>query len=227
MSYFSRITLDASDYHANRMMRTISENSYREHQALWKLFPNSPDANRDFIYRVEQRDLRRVYYMVSQREPAHEQSWMVESKPYKPSISKGQMLAFSLRINPVVTRKDESGRHQRHDVVMDAKQQSGYQKLPTDERPPMSKLIQEAGAKWLRDRCEKHGFTFSDDSITIESYDQHQSYKQGNRRPIRYSTMDMAGVLRVEDVECFYEVLKNGIGPAKAFGCGLMLVRRI
>ena len=54
MSYFSRITLDASDYQANRIMKTISENSYREHQALWKLFPNAPNADRDFIYRVEQ-----------------------------------------------------------------------------------------------------------------------------------------------------------------------------
>jgi len=227
MSYFSRITLDASDYHANRIMRTISESSYKEHQALWKLFPSVPDADRDFIYRVEQRDLRRIYYMVSQRKPENEHGWVVESKPYAPVIRQGQMLEFNLRINPVVTRKDESGRRHRHDVVMDAKHQSGYQKLSVIQRPPMSKLIQESGVKWLSCRAEKHGFALSDNSITIESYDQHQSYKQGYKRPIRYSTMDITGVLRVEDVNCFCALLENGIGPAKAFGCGLMLVRRI
>lgn len=227
MSYFSRITLDASDYHANRLLRTISENSYREHQALWKLFPEAPDAERDFVYRAEQGGLRRVYYMVSQRAPQKEQGWIVESKPYTPVISEGQVLGFSVRINPVVTRKNDSGKRHRHDVVMNAKCEMGYQNLPLRDRPPMSKLIQDAGVKWLQSRSDKHGFTFEDESVTIESYDQHQSYKQGSQRPICYSTMDVAGVLRVTDVELFSAMLKNGIGPAKAFGCGLLLVRRL
>jgi CRISPR system Cascade subunit CasE len=35
------------------------------------------------------------------------------------------------------------------------------------------------------------------------------------------------GVLRVDDPECLTNLLENGIGPAKAFGCGLLLVRRL
>jgi CRISPR system Cascade subunit CasE len=35
------------------------------------------------------------------------------------------------------------------------------------------------------------------------------------------------GILRVTDGTAFVSLLKNGIGPAKAFGCGLMLVKRI
>jgi len=39
--------------------------------------------------------------------------------------------------------------------------------------------------------------------------------------------MDFAGVLKVEDSGLFAESLITGIGPAKAFGCGLMLIRRL
>jgi CRISPR system Cascade subunit CasE len=35
------------------------------------------------------------------------------------------------------------------------------------------------------------------------------------------------GLLRVTDGNAFVSLLKNGIGPAKAFGCGLMLVKTI
>jgi CRISPR system Cascade subunit CasE len=40
-------------------------------------------------------------------------------------------------------------------------------------------------------------------------------------------TQDFSGVLTVADPEIFVKSLYNGIGAARAFGCGLMLVRRI
>ncbi|MCF6280893.1 MAG: type I-E CRISPR-associated protein Cas6/Cse3/CasE [Candidatus Polarisedimenticolaceae bacterium] len=71
--------------------------------------------------------------------------------------SDGAVLAFSLRVNPVVTRKDDSGKQHRHDVVMNAKSEMAYKAMSPEERP----------------------------------------------------------------------ALNSGIGPAKAFGCGLMLIRRV
>jgi len=227
MSYFSRITLDASNYQANRLLRRISQNSYYEHQALWQLFPNDPNATRDFLYRTEQRHLQRVIYMLSAREPETGEGWLVESKPYHPAISDGDKLAFSLRVNPVITRKDNDGKRHRHDVVMNAKSEMAYKTISSEERPALSWLIQNEGVGWLARRSEKAGFSFNKQAVTIESYDQHQSYKQSNRGTIRYSTMDMVGVLKVIDAETFKIALHSGIGPAKAFGCGLMLIRRI
>lgn len=227
MSYFSRITLDASNYQANHLLRRISQNSYHEHQALWQLFPNDSDASRDFLYRTEQRHLQRVIYMLSAREPEAVEGWLVESKPYQPAISDGEELAFSLRVNPVVTRKDDTGKRHRHDVVMNAKREIAYKTTPCEKQPALSLLIQKVGVEWLAKRSEKAGFEFNKQVVTIESYDQHQSYKQSNKGAIRYSTMDMMGVLKVVDAEKFKVALHNGIGPAKAFGCGLMLIRRL
>ena len=39
-------------------------------------------------------------------------------------------------------------------------------------------------------------------------------------------TLDFGGILTVVDPERFIEALYQGVGSAKAFGCGLMLVRR-
>jgi len=226
MTYFSRVILDASNPHANRLLQQVAQNGYREHQLLWQLFPNEGDASRDFIYRSQQQNLNRVYYLVSKREPEAMPGWVVASKLYAPKITKGTELAFSLRVNPVVTRKDNTGKSHRHDIVMDAKKSMGYKELKFAGRRSMGELIQEAGISWLKSRSERNGFVCSRESITVESYDQHRSYKSGSKFPIRYSSMDIAGVLCVNDVDKFMDCLCQGVGPAKAFGCGLMLVRR-
>ncbi|MHB1353416.1 MAG: type I-E CRISPR-associated protein Cas6/Cse3/CasE [Thiobacillus sp.] len=40
-------------------------------------------------------------------------------------------------------------------------------------------------------------------------------------------TCTFEGILRVEMPEQLASLLENGVGPAKAFGCGLLLVRRL
>jgi CRISPR system Cascade subunit CasE len=46
------------------------------------------------------------------------------------------------------------------------------------------------------------------------------------RPPIEFSALDLSGVLEVQDGEPFLAALLSGFGKAKAFGCGLMLIRR-
>jgi hypothetical protein len=47
----------------------------------------------------------------------------------------------------------------------------------------------------------------------------------GKRGQLRFSTVDLTGELVVTDAERFATTLASGIGRAKAFGCGLLLVR--
>jgi CRISPR system Cascade subunit CasE len=44
---------------------------------------------------------------------------------------------------------------------------------------------------------------------------------------IRFSAVDFSGELLVTDPKLFQQALFDGLGHAKAFGCGLLLVRRI
>ena len=51
--------------------------------------------------------------------------------------------------------------------------------------------------------------------------------EQGRCRGIALSTLDFEGELIVTKPEILLPALLNGIGPAKSFGCGLLLVRHI
>lgn len=224
--YFSRIELNRSGAGVAQLLKTMSADDYRHHQFVWRLFKGVED--RDFLYRREDAGNWPRYYTVSSREPTDSEGlWTIETKPYAPKLTDGEALAFSLRVNPVVTRKGENGRQQRHDVVMDHKRKIGFKDLPRSERPSLPQIMREAGLEWLRGRAAKHGFSFDDGLVTVDAYEQHQSLKKEGGKPISFSTLDFGGVLTVTDSSVFSQALFNGIGPAKGMGCGLLMVRRI
>lgn len=220
--YFSRIQFDPSA--DSRVAGRI--NGYREHQVLWDLFDPEPNAERDFLFRRETSAGMPLFYLVSQRRPVDRHAlWDIQTKDYRPKLSEGLSLRFSLRANPVVTRTDTNGRSVRNDLVMDLKKSLGWQDQKPSERESVDVLEQQAGERWLDARLDRHGARLN--SLKADGYRRHQSHKQGQKATIRYSTLDLQGALTVTDPERFREALFNGIGPAKAFGCGLLLVRRL
>ena len=224
--YFSRIELNRSGAGVAQLLKKMSADEYRHHQFIWQLFEGVDD--RDFIYRREDAGNWPRYYTVSAREPSDSDGlWTIETKPYAPKIDEGVRLAFSLRVNPVVTRKTDGGRRVRHDVVMDRKRQLGFRALPKAERPASQEVMRDAGLAWLEQRAAKHGFSFEAGLVTVDGYEQHKSVKRNGNRPISFSTLDFGGVLTVTDKHAFEEALFSGIGPAKGMGCGMLMVRRV
>jgi len=142
-----------------------------------------------------------------------------------------------LRANPVITHPVD-GKRTRHDVVMEAKKgllaARGLTRwddwrpdrcMPdgqSDPRPSLYELVQSTCAAWLKKRAADHGFAVDAGSLVVEAYQQHG----GKKGQLRFSTVDFRGELTVIDREKFARALRAGIGPAKAFGCGLLLVRR-
>ena len=104
--YFSRIRL-RTDADTGALAHQLCKNdSYKEHQMLWQLFGDDPDAKRDFIFRREDRNGWPQFYLVSQRIPKDQDNvWRIDQREYQPKLRQGQRLAFSLRANPVITRK--------------------------------------------------------------------------------------------------------------------------
>ncbi len=51
-------------------------------------------------------------------------------------------------------------------------------------------------------------------------------FRRGNRAG-HLVTISFEGVLRVQEPALLVALLENGVSPAKAFGCGLLLVRRL
>lgn len=85
---------------------------------------------------------------------------------------------------------------------------------------------------WLKDKGVRNGFELVHNEsmngrkrlkFQAEGYRWHAMPKKG--RNAGFSSVDFDGELQVVDPELFQTMLFNGIGPAKAFGCGLMMVR--
>jgi CRISPR system Cascade subunit CasE len=150
--------------------------------------------------------------------------WDIRTKEYKPQLRPEQRLGFTLSANPIRSRRDENGRQHRHDVVMEAK----LNFTKEGKRFDLSEIVQEHGFRWLEERAGSHGFRVLPNDVRVDGYQQRKLFKRKGNNPISFSTMDFNGILAVTEPVVFIEkCLFSGIGSAKGFGCGLMLVRKI
>ena len=51
--------------------------------------------------------------------------------------------------------------------------------------------------------------------------------KKQEKAQIALNIVDISGVLSVTDADAFADAVRNGIGRGRAFGCGMLLLRRI
>ncbi|WP_407356497.1 type I-E CRISPR-associated protein Cas6/Cse3/CasE [Methanolobus sp. WCC5] len=202
--------------------------SYNIHRLVWSLFSKGADDERSFLYRQESEGTVPKFYIVSKSEPRDESGlWDIDVKSYEPVLQPGQELSFSLRANPIVSKRDENGKQHRHDVVMDEKFRMKKEKSSTYDYSHVSEIVQQKGVKWLQKKAENNGFFIEEEQVRADGYRNHRFYKPTGKHNISFNTIDFTGVLTVNDPELFKKILFEGIGPAKGFGCGLLLVRPI
>src|SRR5690606_31029424 len=127
---------------------------YGSHQFLWNLFPNDPDAKRDFLFREVKEEDFPTFYLVSGRLPEEKEGIEVRSKPYQPRLAKGQRFRFDLRANPTMAQKDAHGKSLRHDVIMAAKKAA----KANGKAPPLLEEELDTAKNWLLTRASKLGF---------------------------------------------------------------------
>ncbi len=225
--YLSKITLHRG-IDINVLSRIVQGDNYSAHQNMWGLFKGRPDDKRDFIFRRDDEGAWPRFYVVSSVEPVDSSgNWGIDSKLYAPKLYAGQRLSFTLRANPVRKRKTGNGKGKRHDVVMEAKTELKNSNKPRNDWPPVAEIMQKKGMDWLTARSEKNGFSINDNEVRVDGYRQHSSFKGKGNSAIRFSSLDFTGLLNVTDQDKFLKALFEGIGPAKGFGCGMIMVRKI
>lgn len=252
--YFSHLRLKGDTADVRTLARIATSDLYREHRMVWQFFPDDADARRDFLYRREQGQGGAgalSYFLVSRRPPNPDTSvWSVETKVYAPVLQAGDRYEFSLRANPVVHRKDarsaedeaaflarrqvqglaiprDTRSRKRDDVVFVAKQKlkAAFGEAWKHEYNA-TELENAAGFAWVEAQGKRLGFAVAEDEVSASGYQQERFTTRGGQRT-EFSRLDFSGRLTVEDPEKFKSALFEGIGPAKAFGCGLLLLRRI
>lgn len=198
--------------------------------------PNTGPQGR-VLWRVDQGAFGVSLYILSPHTPAMDQLVQDAASPgdqartldyngFLERLTPGQIWAFRLTANPARSVSRGPGvRGKRHGHVTVAQQQ-----------------------QWLMDRSEKNGFTLVPPPVASESSgntDENERLASslavvrrdkpvfGRQNPdgsrqdrVTINRVVYEGVLRVTDAELLRRLLVSGIGPSKAYGCGLMTLAR-
>lgn len=211
----------------------------RGHQLIWSLFSKTGDEKRRSEQGMEVplfifREIEPGSFLVVSRETPSDCHglWRIEPKDYAPTLAAGQELGFVLRAYPAMTiGKDGPWKGRRTDAVMHAKKPRALRDKGVTFGPDHAA---EAALDWLFKREDRLGVTFDRKKCAAGGYRQvripnprDEEKRTGRRRDISFSEIDYEGVLTVADPEKLKVALFSGVGKAKAYGCGLLLVRPI
>ena len=236
--HFSRLTLrrDAVDIKPLIQVLQPSKSSDRlvvDHRLIWTVIP--PEVRTEverrrstgtpksaFLWRADRQ--RGRYYLLGPKPLEESPFFTIETKLFEPALSPGERLAFDLRLNATVDRKvgvDNQGKaiRQRCDVAMDL--------LKEEAKPDRAgfrmQLAEKAAYDWLTTRATEHGFHL--DKLRLEGYHAERFARRGGK----FGTLgifDLKGALTITEPNSFLARLRQGFGRGKAFGCGLMLIKR-
>ena len=202
---------------------------YALHQKIWDLTSIHPEQSRDFLYRIEfnpSNVIRFIYLLSTNKINSNEEFFLKASTEYNPSIELGDVYQFKLRANPIVRRK-ENNVSKEFSILLDAKHKLKKMGIDYKERFSLGELIYDVGFNWLTKKGKNHGFSIKHREIKIVNDAEYKMEGIPNKQPFSIRTLDFEGILTVTDVVQFTQTLNNGIGPAKAFGCGLLLVKPV
>jgi len=191
------------------------------HRLIWSVFAGDPDARRDFLWR----DMGQGTFLVlSPREPGESALFeRPETNLFAPDLRAGDCLAFVLRANATRTVTEADGRKRHRDVVMEA-----LTPLPQSARASARlELAQQAGKRWMEGQGARAGFRVAGAGVTAYRVAETLPRRSpGRSAGPRFGILDLEGTAEVTDPAAFLDKLARGFGRAKAFGCGLMLIRR-
>lgn len=208
MTHLTQVTLDFAT-----AARLPLRDSYDWHQAVWKAFPGCDGKPRDFLTRLDRRREGFRLLIVSPMPPvrpdwcpANEESWKTRAVP--DMYFTRRCYAFQLCANP--TKK-----------VIKLKPDGSPTK--NGKRAPLH--TREDLVAWIIGKGEQGGFSVEEEKLRTFSRGREYFEKQGV--PGLHSAVEFQGVLTVDDPAKFHQTFTRGIGSAKAFGFGLLVIAPI
>ncbi|MDA8125628.1 MAG: type I-E CRISPR-associated protein Cas6/Cse3/CasE [Deltaproteobacteria bacterium] len=227
MKWLARLDVDAETACAERIV-----DSYAWHKRVWEdCFPGAPDDHRDFLTRIDQGEGTFRVWVLAEKKPLRPKWCSPENfaiNEVSPSFLTHRYYAFDLRANPVKTIA-QRGPDGEALLRADGKRKSG-------KRVPLVK--QEDLHDWLvrkgRVRCRDQktgldipgGFRIVEDR-PLEISPMVESHFRKKGQDGYHGGVQFRGILEVIDREKFIETYQSGIGSAKSFGFGLLLLAPI
>jgi CRISPR system Cascade subunit CasE len=177
--------------------------SYDWHKFSWTAFPQKkPDDRRDFLTRIDIRDAEVKLLILSEQEPSQPISWP-SCASWKTKVVGDEFLShtnylFNLRACPA--KRDKS---------------SGRRVPLTDE---------ESAVAWILRKGSESGFSVHLPSLSIDN-GRHDRFRIDRRGEWgSHFSVDYSAVLTVTDRAAFIDAFNKGIGSAKSFGYGMLML---
>jgi CRISPR system Cascade subunit CasE len=200
--YLSQLNLKRLDRGAMKALADV----YRLHQLVMKGFFAYSSTDR-VLYRVEPEERNGQVTVLVQSLQIPDWSCFTDVnngvvsarvKDFSTTFKTGDVFNFRLRANPVVTRDGK-----RHGLIRD-----------------------ESLLEWLGKKEKAVGARFCSMSVIDEGYVTGTKGNQEKQHRMSLKVARFEGALVVVDPVVFGETFSSGIGPAKAFGCGLLSLVR-
>lgn len=172
-------------------------NPYNLHKALWKAFPGRENDKRDFIYRADKTDAGRCVIMLSATQPVT----TADLKLVRPIAE----------LHPAFT----AGARYKFSLRANPVKRLSEQRC----RVPLVK--EEDLLSWLARKLEGSATLIEAVPLTRNNLDFCKGDKWG-----KLVSVDFRGVLRCDSPANLLSLVESGIGAGKAFGCGLLLLKR-
>jgi len=217
MSHLTRVFLD----YETAALRGIHD-AYDWHQRAWDSFPHLDGARNDrrddgetrhFLSRLDDKEGGYQMLLLSPTEPRrpdwcpdHEANW--QTKPVAGSFLEHARYRLSLRANPTKKLTPKGADGKRHG--------QGKRVAVRD--------FSELG-NWMDRKATVAGLAIEQGTLRIAERGLYHFTKEKERRLGTLNIVDFDGVVRVTDHAAFKEAFQNGIGSAKAFGCGLLILQ--
>lgn len=172
---------------------------YRLHQWIWDALPNDPDARRDFLFRSDMKEGILRILLLSARIPAPDAAVTWKTTEVTDTFLGHGEYRFQLRANPTFRRASD---HKRLAIFDEMKIRDWF-----------TRKFADAG-------CEVHDLeTTAPRKVLFR--------KGGGMHLGTVYSVDVSGILAVRDEAAFRAAFDAGIGPAKGFGFGLLLLQPI
>lgn len=211
MSWLVRIELDAEAAQGVGLL-----DSYDWHQRLWECFPDAPLQERDFLTRVDLLEGAVRAWLLAEREPICP-AWCppddFQVRKVASSFLSHSHYAFDLRVNPTkaLVQREADGSPKRK---VNGKRASG-------KRVPL--VAKEELRSWIDRKASESGFRVSE-AKPLEIGPTVDFWFRKKGTPGVHGGVQFRGILEVTDPARFAASWKYGIGSAKAFGFGLLLL---
>ncbi len=171
--------------------------TYKWHQWIWKSFPDTPDAKREFLFRVDTQPGNVRILLLSAHEPKSPDGRVWQSKAIRDEFLMHKAYRFQIKGNPTFRRNADR------------------------RRIPLNR--EEDVINWFQRKLEAIGCRV----LSLEVGQLSEQRFQKNGKSGLHISVDASGVLEVADRNAFSYGFSQGIGPAKGFGFGLLMLQPI